>query len=116
MAATASHGILERSCLHAIDVKLLCVFRRNCMGATPVCMLRVVACALQALIWALGLLAAGQSSTMTGTYTGQFVMGGYLNLQVLLGSLTMQAQLQRNPWCRRGCSGAVSCNLACQLV
>lgn len=37
---------------------------------------------LQALIWALGLLAAGQSSTMTGTYTGQFVMGGYLNLQV----------------------------------
>jgi len=36
----------------------------------------------QALIWALGLLAAGQSSTMTGTYTGQFVMGGYLNLKV----------------------------------
>jgi natural resistance-associated macrophage protein len=37
---------------------------------------------VMALIWALGLLAAGQSSTMTGTYTGQFVMGGYLNLQV----------------------------------
>jgi natural resistance-associated macrophage protein len=35
-----------------------------------------------AFIWALGLLAAGQSSTMTGTYTGQFVMGGYLNLKV----------------------------------
>lgn len=33
-------------------------------------------------IWALGLLAAGQSSTMTGTYTGQFVMDGYLNLKV----------------------------------
>jgi len=25
-------------------------------------------------IWAVGILAAGQSSTMTGTYTGQFVM------------------------------------------
>lgn len=25
-------------------------------------------------IWAVGLLAAGQSSTMTGTYAGQFVM------------------------------------------
>lgn len=25
-------------------------------------------------IWALGILAAGQSSTMTGTYSGQFVM------------------------------------------
>nr|XP_011741850.1 natural resistance-associated macrophage protein 1-like [Macaca nemestrina] len=25
-------------------------------------------------IWAIGLLAAGQSSTMTGTYAGQFVM------------------------------------------
>ena len=24
--------------------------------------------------WAVGILAAGQSSTMTGTYTGQFVM------------------------------------------
>eukprot|EP00879_Flechtneria_rotunda_P032602 GHRR01035837.1.p1 GENE.GHRR01035837.1~~GHRR01035837.1.p1 ORF type:complete len:102 (+),score=32.45 GHRR01035837.1:313-618(+) len=33
-------------------------------------------------IWALGLLAAGQSSTMTGAYTGQFVMTGYLQLKV----------------------------------
>lgn len=33
-------------------------------------------------IWALGLLAAGQSSTMTGTYTGQFVMQGYLEMKV----------------------------------
>lgn len=31
-------------------------------------------------IWAVGILAAGQSSTMTGTYTGQFVMEGFLNL------------------------------------
>lgn len=26
---------------------------------------------IQGYVWALGLLAAGQSSTMTGTYTGQ---------------------------------------------
>jgi len=32
-------------------------------------------------VWALGLLAAGQSSTMTGTYTGQFVMQGFLDMQ-----------------------------------
>ncbi|CAG9766929.1 unnamed protein product [Ceutorhynchus assimilis] len=32
-------------------------------------------------IWAVGLLAAGQSSTMTGTYAGQFVMEGFLNLK-----------------------------------
>ncbi|KAK7909619.1 hypothetical protein WMY93_014303 [Mugilogobius chulae] len=32
-------------------------------------------------IWALGVLAAGQSSTMTGTYSGQFVMEGFLNLR-----------------------------------
>jgi len=31
---------------------------------------------------ALGLLAAGQSSTMTGCYTGQFVMEGFLNFKV----------------------------------
>jgi natural resistance-associated macrophage protein 2 len=33
-------------------------------------------------IWAIGLFAAGQSSTMTGTYTGQFVMSGFLDMQV----------------------------------
>ncbi|XP_019630554.1 PREDICTED: natural resistance-associated macrophage protein 2-like [Branchiostoma belcheri] len=31
-------------------------------------------------IWAVGILASGQSSTMTGTYSGQFVMEGFLNL------------------------------------
>ena len=34
------------------------------------------------LIWGIGLLAAGQSSTMTGTYAGQYVMSGYLNLRI----------------------------------
>lgn len=33
-------------------------------------------------IWAVGLFAAGQSSTMTGTYTGQFVMSGFMELHV----------------------------------
>lgn len=32
-------------------------------------------------IWAIGIFAAGQSSTMTGTYAGQFVMEGFLNIQ-----------------------------------
>jgi len=32
-------------------------------------------------IWAIGILAAGQSSTMTGTYAGQFVMEGFLDLK-----------------------------------
>jgi natural resistance-associated macrophage protein len=33
-------------------------------------------------IWAIGLLAAGQSSTMTGTYAGQFVMEGFLQFKI----------------------------------
>ncbi|KAK9061888.1 hypothetical protein SSX86_019072 [Deinandra increscens subsp. villosa] len=33
-------------------------------------------------IWAIGLLAAGQSSTITGTYAGQFIMGGFLDLKL----------------------------------
>ncbi|KAJ7950918.1 Metal transporter [Quillaja saponaria] len=33
-------------------------------------------------IWGIGLLAAGQSSTITGTYAGQFIMGGFLDLPV----------------------------------
>lgn len=33
-------------------------------------------------IWGIGLLAAGQSSTLTGTYAGQFIMDGFLDLQM----------------------------------
>ncbi len=33
------------------------------------------------IVWAIGLLAAGQSSTMTGTYAGQFVMEGFLKIR-----------------------------------
>ncbi|KAG6400329.1 hypothetical protein SASPL_137155 [Salvia splendens] len=33
-------------------------------------------------IWGIGLLAAGQSSTITGTYAGQFIMGGFLDLPI----------------------------------
>lgn len=32
--------------------------------------------------WAIGLLAAGQTSTMTGTYAGQFVMEGFLDFNL----------------------------------
>ncbi|KAG8465641.1 hypothetical protein KFE25_002948 [Diacronema lutheri] len=34
------------------------------------------------LVWAVGLLAAGQSSTMTGTLAGQYVMEGFLSLRI----------------------------------
>ncbi|MES1906770.1 MAG: hypothetical protein MHM6MM_000010 [Cercozoa sp. M6MM] len=34
------------------------------------------------IIWALGLLAAGQASTMTGTFAGQYVMHGFLQLRL----------------------------------
>merc|ERR1712136_486279 len=33
-------------------------------------------------IWALGLLAAGQASTMTCTYAGQVIMGGFLQIEL----------------------------------
>jgi len=34
------------------------------------------------LFWAIGLLAAGQSSTMCGAFAGQFVMEGFLDIKV----------------------------------
>ncbi len=34
------------------------------------------------LLWGVALLAAGQSSAITTTYTGQYVMDGFLNLQI----------------------------------
>lgn len=33
-------------------------------------------------VWGIGLLAAGQSATMTGTYAGQFVMEGFVSIPV----------------------------------
>ena len=48
---------------------------------------------LQKYVWALGLLAAGQSSTMTGTYTGQFVMSGFLDLKVRLFCAVFKVKL-----------------------
>eukprot|EP00912_Choanoflagellata_sp_UC4_P000953 UC4_evm1s589 len=33
-------------------------------------------------IWAVGLIAAGQVSTMTGTYAGQFVMEGFIKWSI----------------------------------
>merc|ERR1712129_149063 len=33
------------------------------------------------IIWGVGLLAAGQASTMTGTFSGQYVMAGFLEIQ-----------------------------------
>ncbi|KAL3078076.1 hypothetical protein niasHT_036959 [Heterodera trifolii] len=32
-------------------------------------------------VWGVGIMAAGQSSTMTGTYAGQFVMEGFLQIK-----------------------------------
>ena len=32
------------------------------------------------IIWGIGLLSAGQSATMTGTYAGQFVMEGFFDI------------------------------------
>lgn len=34
------------------------------------------------VVWAIGLLASGQASTMTGTYAGQFVMEGFLDIRI----------------------------------
>src|SRR5262249_30447183 len=44
--------------------------------------------ALASALFAVALLASGQSSTLTGTYAGQIVMEGFLNLRV-------------RPWLRR---------------
>ncbi|CAD6195656.1 unnamed protein product [Caenorhabditis auriculariae] len=33
-------------------------------------------------VWAVGILAAGQSSTMTGTYAGQFAMEGFIQIRM----------------------------------
>lgn len=51
-------------------------------------------------IWAIGLLAAGQSSTMTGTYAGQFVMEGFIRLKVCYYYSCGYNIVQLSPWKR----------------
>jgi len=47
------------------------------------------------IVWAIGLLAAGQASTMTGTFAGQFVMEGFIGWRVA-------------PWVRVAITRAIS--------
>ena len=64
----------------------------TCRGGTGTCQkvgLETADVALEGLlgskakvVWAIGLLAAGQSSTMTGTYAGQFVMEGFMRWKI----------------------------------
>jgi len=44
------------------------------------------------LLWGVALIAAGQSSAITTTYTGQYVMDGFLNIQL---SVRMRAVITR---------------------
>ena len=46
-------------------------------------------------VWGVGVLAAGQASTMTGTIAGQYVMEGFLDLKI--------SRLARMFFTRGGC-------------
>eukprot|EP00076_Gallus_gallus_P035545 XP_025001083.1 natural resistance-associated macrophage protein 2 isoform X2 [Gallus gallus] len=67
-----------------INVFVVSVFAEAFYGKTNADVGAVLGCYFgpaALYIWAIGILAAGQSSTMTGTYSGQFVMEGFLNLR-----------------------------------
>jgi len=81
----------EHKTHQGLDVKssVSCVNEQGIGGTCMPIGLQGAQSALQALmgrgstiLWAIGLLAAGQSSTMTGTYAGQFVMEGFLQLEI----------------------------------
>ncbi|CAB9502074.1 NRAMP-like transporter smf [Seminavis robusta] len=44
-------------------------------------------------LWAIALLAAGQSSAITTTYTGQYVMDGFLNIQLPVSARAIVTRL-----------------------
>jgi len=44
-------------------------------------------------LWAIALLASGQSSTITGTYAGQFVMQGFVDLSLPLWARNLASRL-----------------------
>ena len=61
------------------------------MSRRIICWTPLLGTTLASVLFAVALLASGQSSTLTGTYAGQIVMEGFLNLRLrpwLRGSLT----------------------------
>jgi manganese transport protein len=55
------------------------------LGAAYELLNPVLGCQVAALLFAIGLLAAGQSSTITGTLAGQMVMEGFLRIRLSPG-------------------------------
>jgi len=69
--------IYDQSCCYGDDIGLLNAgecFKFFNKGDTSHNALKI--------IWGIGILAAGQSSTMTGTYSGQVVMQGFMRLNI----------------------------------
>lgn len=63
----------------------VCVWLCFCLECVHVCLKRrSLQAAHASRANQIGLLAAGQSSTMTGTYAGQFVMSGFWNLDIAM--------------------------------
>lgn len=72
-----------------INMAVVAVFAHSFLGDTTIGLQNAGSALANGLgskagkyIWAIGILAAGQSSTMTGTWAGQFVMQGFLKLQI----------------------------------
>ena len=68
-------------CDTELDDTYVCGAQNIDLNAAGCCLAAVFQPSIK-YIWAVGLLAAGQSSTMTGTYAGQFVMEGFLEIKI----------------------------------
>jgi len=115
IVVTFARGFFDRACSSSFDTNYACVDSRSLdsSSAAPgsssscaskfsghgVCSEIGLGSAGSALekflgssakyIWGCGLLASGQASTMTGTYAGQFVMQGFLDIRVAAWLRTM---------------------------
>eukprot|EP00301_Raphidiophrys_heterophryoidea_P015146 c23671_g1_i1.p1 GENE.c23671_g1_i1~~c23671_g1_i1.p1 ORF type:complete len:561 (+),score=152.19 c23671_g1_i1:85-1767(+) len=74
---------------HYYDLSATCNAKYDGKGTCAEIGLQVAGGALSAVLrssgkymWAVGLLAAGQASTMTGTFAGQYVMEGFLDIRI----------------------------------
>jgi manganese transport protein len=94
----ALNGALVVNC--AILVLASAVFFKHGIAVTQIeeaqaMLTPLVGAALASVLFAVALLASGQSSTLTGTFAGQIVMEGFLNLRM-------------QPWMRRLVTRAIA--------
>merc|ERR1712028_193124 len=76
----------------------------NTVGLTNICSFFKSLGAAGCILWGIALLAAGQSSAITTTYTGQYIMEGFLKMNIVNVALSILLPFALFPLAKYNCT------------